>query len=324
LRMFQNAHFALESFSEQSSTALIHSHFAQLGGTKRDFTLMNDGCIEGAFTPWQASSVFPDVASDILLYLLLMGGLKYSAFLTTSGPPVPYSHFLLSSKANIDYRSKILDLSNAAQKSNDGMFLETILSATVCLASHHNGVAGVQFGPFLMILLYHLQVETVDPQSCYIKGIETLTGMKEYTIPFLSPPNQVWPEYLSKVPQFNFGSLERTKNAEKIDLRASNGLYGESKDYGNVIKLPTMKKILSRVPSDTKLELVFTRKLQESYFKRSKSSFAEEFARCKCSFFKIDASKPQTSLEAIEGLPNHLSASSVVLFLKVNEKLKLD
>jgi hypothetical protein len=72
LRLFQNAHYPLEDWEDDSSTPLIHSHFAQLNGDEKNFDLMNNGRIKNNDEIWKPSSAFPNVEDDILLYLLLM------------------------------------------------------------------------------------------------------------------------------------------------------------------------------------------------------------------------------------------------------------
>ena len=324
LRLFHNSHYQLNDFNEQS-TALIHSHYAQLFGPK-NFVLMNDGCIKGECDDfWKPCSIFPKIEDDVLLYLIFMGGNGYPAF-RLNGNPVPYAYFLLNINNDIDYRSNILDFSNAEQPSNDGMFLESLLCSTVCLSSHWNGVEGIQLEPFLINLVFQLQIDKLDPKKISISGLKEMANVLTLKIPFLSPPNQAWPEFLDKGPSSNFGLLERTKNSDMIDLWVSVGIAGESKDYGSRIDLKTMRHILKRVRKDVKLELVFTRKLQNSYF-NPPASFESEFKnghQLKMAYFKIDASKPETALVPIKGFPNNYSSGcGVVIFLEINSRIRL-
>ncbi len=146
-----------------------------------------------------------------------------------------------------------------------------------------------------------------------------------FTIPFLSPPNQPWPKFLSDIPESNFSSLERTMNAKRIDLVAFNGkITGEAKDYGDVLELPDIRKILKRIPCDSDLELVFTRALRGSYFNRPAKPFETEFGGTHLlnrSYFKIDTSNPQTSLETIRGLPAN-NNEKIVIFLLIKDDIK--
>jgi hypothetical protein len=322
LRMFQNAHYSLNDWSSQS-TPLIHSHFAQLAGTDKNFILMNNGRIKESREFWKPCSVFPKVQDDTLLYLLLMGGKDYSAFYTSEHNEVPYAHFLMNVKDDLGCRSHILNFSNAVQKTKDGMFLESLLCSTVCLASHSNGIQGICLKDFLTNLVYQVQMDKIDRAQVSIAGLEQLDQMN-ITIPFLSPPNQDWPSVLN-IPNSNFGALSRTRNSEKIDLWVSSGFAAESKGYGSEIELETMRQILKRVPGQAKVELVFTRKLQKSYFNPPEPAFEDQFPSShllKKSYYKVNASSPDTSLEPIKGLPcDEKSTGGYVIFFEVNEKL---
>jgi hypothetical protein len=83
-----------------------------------------------------------------------------------------------------------------------------------------------------------------------------------------------------------------------------------------------MRQILKRIPEEAKVELVFTRKLQNSYFNFPAQSFATEFERTHLlqkAFYKIDASKPNTLLESIKGLPGaSATTKAVVIFFEIN------
>jgi hypothetical protein len=323
LRLFQNAHYSLDDWNNLS-TALIHSHFAQLKEVSKSFVLMNDGCKKNTEEIWKPCSAFPKVQDDILLYLLLMGG-KYHPAFRLNGHEVPYSHFLMEVKGDPDFRSHILDLSNAVQKSNDGMFLESLLCSTVCLASHSNGVQGIALKQFLLNLVYHLQVRKLDRDEISISGLEQLNGTP-FTVPFLSPANQVWPLDF-QIPEAYIGSLERSSDVDRIDLKTSCGLFGESKDYGSEIKIETMRQILERVPEEAIVELVFTRRLQKSYFNPPAPSFDIQFLDTHLlqkAFYKIDASKPDTLLEQIKGIPcGKNPTKGVVIFFEIDSNLLL-
>ena len=321
LRLFQNAHYSLQDWDKQS-TPLIHSHFAQINGVEKNFVLMSNAGLKGERKIWKPSSAFPLVENDILLYFLLMGGKYHSAFILND-QQVPYAHFLMEVKTSPDERSHILDLSNSVQTSNDGMFLESLLCSTVCLASHSNGIQGIGLQQFLLNLVYQLQPENLDLKSVTIADLNQLDEIL-FTVPFLSPPNQSWPDFL-RITNAKFGALERTRNSEKIDLWASCGFAGESKDYGSEINLDTLRKIIHRIPEQAIVELVYTRKLQNSYFNPPALPFDIEFKgthHLERSFYKIDASKPNTVLEPIIGLPcNNRSTKGVVIFVEIDSRI---
>ena len=323
VRLFQNAHYALTNINDHISTPLIHSHFAQLVGNQKNIILLNSGSIQGQDIKWNPSSVFPKISDDILLYLILMGGKDFSAFYGTTNP-VPYSKFFLEIKKNQHFRSQILDLSNAVEKINDGMFLETLLCSTISLASHSNGIKGVCLRDFLLNMVFQLQIDDIYPNQVSIEGLENID------MPFLSPPNQNWPTFLD-IPDANFGNLSRSKNSEKIDLRAELGqdelLVGESKDYGNKLTIDKIRQILERVPEKAKLEIIFTRKLQNSYFNYPSESFNNSFKEkhlhlLRKSYFKINISSPKCILQSIKGLPNN-GTEGIVIFMEINKEIRL-
>ena len=51
---------------------------------------------------------------------------------------------------------------------------------------------GILFKYFIENLVYQLQPTT--PNKVLLNGLDKLTGMVDFRIPFLSPPNQDWPE----------------------------------------------------------------------------------------------------------------------------------
>jgi hypothetical protein len=66
-----------------------------------------------------------------------------------------------------------------------------------------------------------------------------------------------------------------------------------------------------RVPEHAKLEIVFTRKLQKSYLDSPEKSFKKQFKSShllNVSFYKMNASHPQTSLEPINDLLHDTSS----------------
>jgi hypothetical protein len=304
---------------------LIHSHFAQLSGEKK-LILKNDGCLSIVQDEiWKPCSVFPYVRDDVLLFLILMGGKDFPAF-RISGRMVPYSYFLLNVTSSVDHRKHMLNLSNSVQKSNDGNFLESLLCSTICLASHYGGVQGIELKGFLLNLIFQLQNTLIDPNAVTISGLEKLGSEGKLKIAFLSPPNMEWPDYLKSIPNSYFGNLRRAKNADMVDLLTDCSISGESKDYGETLELNTVRAILQRIPKKTKLHLVFARNIRGSMFNQPARPFLVEFANhhaSKMAYFKIDASKPDTSLDEIPGLPNTISKKGIVIFVLINKSISL-
>lgn len=120
--LFLNANYDLaDLIPDIESDSLINSHFAKLKedyGSK-NFILMNIGKILDRSNIWEPSSCFPDVNSDVLLYLLLMGGKYHNAF-QEDGFQVPYSFFLMDIQKN----RNVVGLPNDSFESGVVVFFE--------------------------------------------------------------------------------------------------------------------------------------------------------------------------------------------------------
>jgi len=300
LRLFNNKHYSY-------SPALIHSHFAKLVGPP-NFMLKSSA----KKNIWMPRSSFPSLEDDALLYLLFMGGNGFSAFYL-GGLQSSLAQFYLSFAQERKTVENLILYSNAVQSSNDGMFLESFSCAAVCIASHLNGIKGMDIGQFLCNLVFQFQDQF--PLGS-ISKLHLLQGVLNIQVPFLSPPNQEWPQFMYDIADANFGNLRRAENKDQIDLQISEEFVCESKDYAKPLDLPVLSDILEKIPEGAKLEIVFTRNLQMCYF--TKRSFDHEFGKKKAgrmNYFKLDATIMNPSLEKINGLPSEkIDADGVVLF----------
>jgi hypothetical protein len=95
-------------------------------------------------------------------------------------------------------------------------------------------------------------------------------------IPFLSPPNQKWPEYLY-AGGLNFGNIVKNKTEDGVDFEIMNQNFtGECIDHTRPVSTVTMKEILMRLPETSRIHLVFSEKMQKSYFsKKGYEGFVE-------------------------------------------------
>jgi hypothetical protein len=328
IRLFYNAYYPISH--ENIAAGIIHQHFAELDSDK-DFVLMNDGTYNDTKNPWVGDSRFPLIGHDTLLYLLLMGGKDVFAFCDKYHRPLPYGAFFTALRVNSDYNCYSLDTRNAQQSSNSGMELEALLATIVCLSSHSNGISGIAPKDFIREMVYQLQIGVVNREDVHITEIQSVKW-PEATIPFLSPPNMAWPKFLRGISNAKFGNLKRVQDTEMVDFLTDCGVYGESKDYRNRIDLRTMRSILKRIPDSTKIGIVFTRQLQDTYYSKDTPTFADEFAgtyASKLQYLKLDTrcsneTNYQFNLEPITGLPAEISTTGVVIFFLVTEKLKMD
>ncbi|KAF1794631.1 hypothetical protein GQ600_18260 [Phytophthora cactorum] len=192
---------------------------------------------------------------------------------------------------------------NTEQRSNDGMRLEALTAAAIVLASHAGGFGGVAFPTFLRELLFELGVSERGEMMQLLRDVE-IAGWGTRVVPFLSPPNEEWPEWLNDS-STRFGNLFRTPN----------------EDYSSAVNLRVVKSILMRVPAESAIHLVVTNTLQKQYFtaKSSWETFVREQSLQNVDFYRI--SKGST-LQEIEGMTNQSSstatkADKLVLFIEL-------
>ncbi|KAE8911308.1 hypothetical protein PF002_g9801 [Phytophthora fragariae] len=98
-------------------------------------------------------------------------------------------------------------------------------------------------------------------------------------VPFLSPPNEEWPEWL-KDSSMRFDNLFLTPNEDGIDFRTtSNLISGECKDRSSGLDLDVIRSILVRIPAESAIHLVVTNTLQKQYFTAKSSWETVDFYR---------------------------------------------
>jgi hypothetical protein len=231
--------------------------------------------------------------------------------------------------SNTERLMHVMDFSNANQTSNDGNFLEALMCTTLCLASHRNGFEGVDLHGFLLDLVFQLQSCKIDVNQVSIENYDSVVGeLAGMMIPYLSLPNKNLPEYLYQIPGCEFCDLLRTKNMDQIDLQTSNLLIsGEAKDYGTSVGLADLKKIIKRIPKESRLSFIFTRSMQKSYFNRPAKPFTVEFkgsSLLQKAFFQLNVAKPKTTLESINGLPDSVSKEhGIMIFVLIPRNITL-
>jgi hypothetical protein len=334
IRLFLNTYHSMN----ESPLSLIHYHFAKLYAPSC-FKLLSDDKIMISLSEWDGfnidmniewnpKSLFPLLSEDLLLYLCFMGGKEFSAFYWDVPLGKTKSLILFwndCTKVPL-FRDFLINVDNVVQPSNDGMHFEAITCACVCLASHFNGINGILLHQFLLHLGFNLQVTpSMDPENYTIDNMFLLDPYQKYHIPYLSPSNCDWPEF---VQQFGFfGNFSRTKNVDRIDMKAiipeSDWIIsGECKDFGHNININVMIKILNRIPKMSLLHFVFVRNLQDSYFKKTSMETYKNpkivlnvTKAKKRDYYKIDLTCSRPAISPISGLPNGRNTKSIVLFV---------
>jgi hypothetical protein len=277
----------------RNQCSLIDGHFGRLDepGIFRLFTKRDGVSKQNETSLWTPSVKFDN---EPLMIMFLMGGKEYF--------PIPEGKYFWSLVMQVKKTHRIVcDLTNVVQSANDGLLLEAMSVGAIALASRRNGFAGIDFRRFLEILVSHL----ISRDLSIAEFPEQISRFQNHVIPPLSPPNVPWHDSWDGF-ELNLKNLRRTRNKERIDFEVDEiGLTGECKDHKSALKLATLKNIIVRVPNHSKIHLVFTNKIQKSYF-GSKTEWFDSSEKVKTAvsrlypyYLKVD--KSNASLEPVPG-----------------------
>ncbi|KAE9002442.1 hypothetical protein PR001_g18250 [Phytophthora rubi] len=282
---------------------IIDGHFARLSEQSAfELQLHRAGGLWKDNKSWTCDSVMPSPKEDILLHLTMMGGPYFRPF------DQPLSMVMSAVKP-------LFHFDNTGQRSNDGMRLEALTAAAIVLASHAGGFGGVAFPTFLCELLFELGVSQRGEMMQLHQVVET-SRWGTRVVPFLSPPNKEWPDWLNES-WMSFDNCLRTPNEDRIDFRTTSNLISvECKDYSRTLDLDVVKDMLMRIPADSAIHLIVTNTLQKRYFSAASSwkTFVREQSLQNVDFYRI--SKGST-LQEIKGIANSTAtkADKLVLFI---------
>jgi hypothetical protein len=204
--------------------------------------------------------------------LCMMGGSQYNAFSLDDENRKSLREAFESVGDDEIFKSIKLIVENQSVTTNSGMTQEAVLAASVVLASHANGFAGIGFEKFLAEMIY--EVSTGIKRNIFEDFLDTSlladfkfqTPIDKIVVPFLLAPNVKLPPFL-KNSGLNVEESVRTLNSEMIDfaLGSRKILCGESKTD---LKLTEMKDIIARIPSTVDVFLVLSKKMQFSFFNK--------------------------------------------------------
>jgi hypothetical protein len=249
------------SYVQEPALTLMHHHFSQMPEQAFDLYLA-DGMLKKktseGLVDWSPSSYFPNTGKDLLLYLYLMNFKGTNAFGVDISKRVSMKRRIELIENDPAFKSMRFSYQNSAQASNDGNFSESLLSASICAASHFSGISGAKLQPFLKELLFHMYKEQ------YSFNVDCLAI--DLTISFLSPPNQKWPECIYA--SGNFDNCSRTVNSTRIDFifgSVNSAGYGSAESKDMKIVQAVMNNIVERIPFDSRLHIVYVKSLQKNY-----------------------------------------------------------
>jgi hypothetical protein len=263
----------------RSQTAsFVANHFAVLDDGNIDLTVGQEG-LACRGKDWYPFSSFVSAQCDPFPYLILGGGKGDFPlpFVDRKSNRMSTHQALISIETNhvISFGGTEMMIVNynSNEESRDGAILEALSSVATELASHRNGLAGINIIDFILTLTEEL-LPTYRPLSWdpdHNLSHFLSSDCLEQTIPYLSPANDQWPEILQSQTEHINGcrtaSMKRSPSTEQLDLNIPGwAITGECKNYEDPIPLEILRGILERIPVDSHLHLVFVPKIQENYF----------------------------------------------------------
>jgi hypothetical protein len=258
-------------------SSLIHYHFADLLENVRSVDLdheLNIICKDVESRKWTSDASFPAMNEDILLYVCFLGLPGAPPFLLDNSEvsfAFAWKHIHLTDSI----REFQLNPANSSQPTNDGMYLENMLTVAAIAASHSCGLLGAPLRAFVSEFVYHLMDVKVAKNQLMV-DFSIWDGMEidELVVPMLSPPGKMWPAFLDK---FNVGNMWRSQNRDMLGFDSNCRISGEAKDHGAKISSPILLNILRRTPPGSDMHLVLVGELQSTYFFKEKFSFGKTF-----------------------------------------------
>ena len=154
----------------------------------------------------------------------------------------------------------------------------------------------------------------------YFSAISNVSGLTELVIPFLSPPNTKWPEFLTNTDDFRFGNLSKMESVDRVNIKTDCFISGECKDHSVPITKKVMESILENLPATSKLHIVYVNELQGQYNDLITLDGHNIFAS-RCRYYNITKQDSYLSFEVIKGLENErcVNAECLVLFIEKNK-----
>ena len=236
-----------------------------------------------------AEAYYRGAESESFMYLMFGGGPKDIDFL----PPfrehdnqtrLTSNGALTHCRHDVEDNGKSLKYKNDRSRSRDGTALEAMAVLAMEMASHAGGTGGLpvhQFLGFLAVELLPSYCPDWKWQSDACSPSLLMPEVSDSTVPYLSSANDSWPADIHAIPSCCFGNLIRPENSEEIDLAVtvkgsqSYEITGEAKNHENGLSLDLLRKILAKVPQGSRLHLVFTSKVQQSYFNHPSPTWSQ-------------------------------------------------
>jgi hypothetical protein len=257
------------------TSSFVANHFAVLDHGNIDLKIGPRGLMMGE-TDWFPFSSFVSAKWDPLLYLTLGGGkrnfpLPFVDWPSNSRMSTHQALILILKHHKISSGNTEVSLVNNGARKRDGDILEALSSVAMELASHRNGLAGINIVDFLLTLAEELLPThrdlSWDPDPNHQLSYFLSPSCLQLIVPYLSPANDAWPDLLHSIDGCRVASMNRPPDRDELDLEIPGwGITGECKNYQDALPLGKLCTILGKIPEASRVHLVFVSKIQGKYF----------------------------------------------------------
>ncbi|KAI3648767.1 hypothetical protein MP228_006621 [Amoeboaphelidium protococcarum] len=193
------------------SAYLINYHYGRLLLDYEPTVVSTDGLIVDSkvYSPWCPKSAFPSPEDDLLLHLVMLGGLGYKAIYRGSSV-CPLRVCLKEMLQDEKVRSSLSlsQLKKASHTVSDDQWLDALMASAICLASRQGGVKGIGLKEFFKHLMYELHPEAITFENLSLDSLNLIEEFAHVVVPFYSAPGAKWPDFILNSKEFNCRNLE--------------------------------------------------------------------------------------------------------------------
>eukprot|EP01105_Mastigella_eilhardi_P013449 TRINITY_DN3067_c0_g1_i5.p1 TRINITY_DN3067_c0_g1~~TRINITY_DN3067_c0_g1_i5.p1 ORF type:complete len:957 (-),score=195.58 TRINITY_DN3067_c0_g1_i5:61-2817(-) len=258
-----------------SAVSFILDHFAHLDLLPSSkYQLL---CLEAKRVAWDPKCSFSTAEEEPLLHLAFAGTKGTASFYDSQHRAITAANALHKIAKTSLWRTVCHE--NPDQPVNDGTLLENLVCMALTAASRSCGVSGTPASLFFARFVAHMCVSGVVPDEIDVVDLsEFCSALKDLSVGYLPMANTDWPDEVRHVKGTDLDvKLACTKNMDHLDVSFNHNrdCSAKAKDWRKAITKYALCEILRCVPSKSVLHIVVCNKLQQSYFVRDCTTFAQ-------------------------------------------------
>ncbi|EGZ29986.1 hypothetical protein PHYSODRAFT_469425 [Phytophthora sojae] len=200
----------------QVQTTGMHKHFANLVDKEvTDVSLSNKKLVTDA-GGWAPKCSFSAIEDDMLLYLAILGGKRYSSYYDD----IDRASYSTKRIFSIVYCNEYAISESTSAPSLDYKRYENMVAHAIFSSSRRNGVRGIGFDDFFQCFLGEFEENTWMQMAVLLEKDVPAHPLTKRKIPFLAPPNAEWPQCIlaTNLQGCKFGHLVRAPNKDRCDV----------------------------------------------------------------------------------------------------------